>query len=137
MQMLQKLWLNECSRILVCVDDYRDGIMEGRSYSPWNEGEAFGSLSQFLIQTEQILDDMGQPQSYTIPRRFEVLLPESRACSRCSPGRGKRATFELRVLFRQHTSWQGVLHWQEKNRDQSFRSVLELVLLMDNALRSA
>ncbi len=135
--MLPKLWVNECSRILVCVDGYKDGVMEGRSYSPWDEGERFESLSQFLVHTEQILDDIGQPQSYTIPRQFEELPPESRTCSDYVPGRGRKATFELRVLFRQHTSWQGILYWQEKNKEQSFRSVLELVLLMDNALRSA
>ena len=49
--------------------------------------------------------------------------------------KGKVATFTIRVLFRQHTSWQGTILWLEKNMEQSFRSVLELILLMDSALR--
>ena len=50
--------------------------------------------------------------------------------------RGNAATFEMRVLFRQHASWQGELLWLEKNTRQSFRSVLELITLMDSALRA-
>lgn len=40
------------------------------------------------------------------------------------------------MIFRQHTSWQGVVIWLEQQMEQSFRSVLELILLMDSALRS-
>ncbi len=135
--MLQRVWVNECSRIVVCVDTYDSSVMRGRFYSPSHEGENFESLTQLLVKAEQVLEDSGQPQSYTIPRQFSELLPECRGDLPVCPSRGKRATFELRILFRQHTSWQGVLHWQEKSQEQSFRSVLELVLLMDNALRSA
>jgi len=49
--------------------------------------------------------------------------------------RGAKATFELKILFRQHTSWQGTVVWREKKTEHSFRSVLELVLLLDSALR--
>ena len=50
--------------------------------------------------------------------------------------RGTAATFELRILFRQHASWQGELLWLERSDRQSFRSVLELITLMDSALRA-
>ena len=42
----------------------------------------------------------------------------------------------MRVLFRQHASWQGELLWLEKDARQSFRSALELITLMDSALRA-
>jgi len=51
--------------------------------------------------------------------------------------RGEQATFEMQIIFRQHTSWQGVITWLEEKMEQSFRSVLELILLMDSALRKA
>ena len=44
------------------------------------------------------------------------------------------ATFQLRVLFRQNASWQGSLIWVDQRMDAQFRSVLELVRLMDSAL---
>ena len=48
--------------------------------------------------------------------------------------KGKLATFVVKVLFRQHTSWQGSITWLEEQSEQAFRSVLELILLMDSAL---
>ena len=53
------------------------------------------------------------------------------------PTRGALATFRLRVLFRQNTSWQGLLTWVETKEEESFRSVLELVNLFDSALTYA
>ena len=47
---------------------------------------------------------------------------------------GKIATFAIKILFRQNTSWQGSILWLEWGEEQSFRSVLELIYLMDNAL---
>lgn len=47
---------------------------------------------------------------------------------------GKRATFALRVLFRQNASWQGSVTWLEGGQEESFRSVLELLMLMNSAL---
>ena len=47
---------------------------------------------------------------------------------------GKLATFALRILFRQNASWQGSVTWLEGGQEQSFRSVLELVMLFSNAL---
>jgi len=37
-------------------------------------------------------------------------------------------------MFRQHASWQGGVLWVEGKAEQSFRSALELILLMDSAL---
>jgi len=34
----------------------------------------------------------------------------------------------------QNATWQGRIHWLEKNQDQNFRSVLEMLKLMDEAL---
>ena len=50
---------------------------------------------------------------------------------------GKLGTFALRVLFRQNASWQGSVTWLEENREESFRSALELIWLIDSALRES
>ena len=85
---------------------------------------------------EALLEAGNMPQSYTKPRTFSPLAPRTeRDAQPPAIRRGEKATFEVRVLFRQHTSWQGVIIWLERNAEQSFRSVLELVLLMDSALR--
>ncbi|NLU32009.1 MAG: hypothetical protein GXX04_05250 [Clostridiaceae bacterium] len=49
-------------------------------------------------------------------------------------GNGK-ATFLIKVLLRQNATWQGKIQWIEKNKTQNFRSDLEMLKLMDDALR--
>ena len=44
------------------------------------------------------------------------------------------ATFQISILFRQNASWQGNVLWVDENMESQFRSALELVSLMDNAL---
>ncbi|MBQ7103601.1 MAG: hypothetical protein IJN89_06040, partial [Anaerotignum sp.] len=44
------------------------------------------------------------------------------------------ATFELEIIFRQNASWQGNIVYAEKGLSSSFRSVLELLSLMDSVL---
>ena len=120
---------------ILCVDSYQDGILQGRLYGLLHNGETFCSLSQFLLKMDAFLNQHRNPQSCTIPRRFPGLLPPEESAPPEPVRPGRKATFELQILFRQHTSWQGTLLWREKNICQPFRSVLELVLLLDSALR--
>ena len=122
-------------RNIVCIDSYDKGIMKGCFYNAFRECEHFESLTQFLLRMEEMLDECQKPQAYTAARRFSTLLQPEELCPSPRPG-GVKATFELKIIFRQHSSWQGTLYWREQQLEQSFRSVLELVILMDSALRS-
>ncbi len=45
--------------------------------------------------------------------------------------------FIVRIMFRQHTSWQGEIEWvgkPEEPRRWFFRSLLELIVLMQEAI---
>ena len=127
---------NEYRLTVVCVDSYRDGVLAGRFYNPYRPGgESFRSLTQFLRGMEDLLDGMSFPQSFTAARGFS---PPPEIDPSPPPDEGPRvgrlATFGVRVLFRQNASWQGSVSWLEGRREESFRSVLELVLLMDSVL---
>ena len=136
--MLQTVWAGENRKMTVCVDSYENGVMKGYILNAYQEMEAFESLVQFLLGVETILEEQQIPQSYTSLRKFADLMPmPEEMAAACYTGKGTKATFELQVLFRQHSSWQGVVIWRERNMEQTFRSVLELVMLMDSALRSA
>ena len=136
--MIDQSWTRERSRTLVCLDSYRNGVPEGRIYDPLLGVETFKSMSQFLIKMEAMLDEAQMPQSYTAKRTFPTFTePLDFDAAPVHLRRGEEATFEVQVLFRQHTSWQGVITWLEEQMEQSFRSVLELILLMDSALRDA
>ncbi len=134
--MHQKILPGANRKITVCVDSYESGVLKGRFYNAYREMEYFDGLMQLLIAAESILEEQQKPQSYTVLRRFSEPCPSDRGVIASSwIRRGDVATFEIHVLFRQHTSWQGVIRWQERRTEESFRSVLELLLLMDSALR--
>ena len=134
--MFQQMWIDPSRVNLVCVDSYDEGVLKGRFYNNGSEGERFFSLSQFLMKMEEVLDRTKTPQSYTEPRTFSSFLqPDSVTQPSNSIRKGSQATFEIKVIFRQHSSWQGVIFWKERKLEYSFRSVLELVFLMDSALR--
>ena len=109
----ERLRGNEYRTTTICVDEYDNGVPVGRFYNPaCSEGIPFQSLSQLLVKLQELLDGMSFPQSFTL----------------------NRATFGVRILFRQNASWQGSVSWLEGEREESFRSVLELILLMDSAM---
>lgn len=135
---MQNLWIPGNRRIILCIDSYEKGILQGRIYGHSPGKQPFDSLSQFLITMEQMLEVSKEPQADTIPRSFSALLPQNIPSSRQETiSRGNLATFELQILFRQHTSWQGIIYWRDQQQQQSFRSVLELILLLDSALRDS
>ena len=43
-------------------------------------------------------------------------------------------TFVIRVMFRRNATWQGTICWKEKRRQISFRSFLEMLLLIQEAV---
>lgn len=134
--MPMKQWGNAYRTTVVCVDSYDEHVLRGRLYNPHQpEGIAFRSAMEFLLRMEDLLDDMHFPQSFSAVRSFGA-PPERTAALPPAAERqeGQRATFAVRVLFRQNASWQGSLTWLEEGKEESFRSVLELLLLMHSAL---
>ncbi len=51
----------------------------------------------------------------------------------CSVG---GSTFLIRIHFKQNSNWQGTIQWVEINQTISFRSVLELTLLINQAVEN-
>lgn len=132
---MSKPWGEEFRTTTVCIDSYEGGVLAGHFYNPHiNSHRFFSSTTQFLIEMEKMLDDMEFPKAFSLTR---VFLPPPEP-DPSPPGTvensGLKATFAIRILFRQNSSWQGSITWIDGRREQSFRSVLELILLMDNAL---
>lgn len=127
---------NEYRTTIVCIDSYEDSVLSGWFYNPsLKAGERFESLTQYLLKMENTLDSMQLPQSFTTTRAFASPTPPvGGSPPDREPQEGKLATFAVRILFRQNASWQGSVTWLEEGMEESFRSVLELILLMDSAL---
>lgn len=122
--LVQKQWLPPRQKTVLCIDTYQNGVLRGRLFGPDSQERPFNSLSRFLAMMDSMLDEAPLPACP--PHSFPASIPK-----------GSRATFELQVLFRQHSSWQGTVLWKEQQRRQNFRSVLELISLMDSALSPA
>ena len=119
---------------LVCVDQCADGDFSGRLYHPrWQDGRPFHSAVQFLLLVEWLLDQAHTQQSAGTKRTFAASPSSGIPVGEKAPS-GLRATFQLRIFFRQNPSWQGSVIWVERRREESFRSVLELLLLMNSAM---
>jgi hypothetical protein len=101
----------------------------------YEEVISFRSTMDFILSMEKLLEELNWPQSFSSRRAFKnvednTLLTETAKTVKA----GELATFSIRILFRQNSSWQGSIFWHEKNQGESFRSVLELLTLMDSAL---
>lgn len=137
--MESKLYGNQYRTTMVCIDAYEDGIPAGQIRNPYfTGGRQFHGLMQFLQLMEDLLDSTQLPQSFTAARSFGPVTerPPTGATDESSQT-GRLATFAVRVLFRQNASWQGSVTWLETGQEESFRSVLELLLMMDGALSAA
>ena len=90
---------------------------------------------------ERLLDRIDYPQSSVKIRSFQekeekrLLKPEKVLEGReVANHSGKLDTFLVHIKYRQNATWQGEIRWVEKGKNVSFRSELELLKLMDNAL---
>ena len=124
---------------IIRVERYNNKNPEGAFYNLYYGKEVpFENLTRLLLLMEELMDEMDYPQASVKSRRFNQKqkiperhsIPEKLLISPCEA----LATFKVKVLFRQGASWQGKIEWVEENMETSFRSVLELVKLMDSAL---
>lgn len=130
---------NLFQKTIICIDRYENKIPVGRLYHSSSEtGTAFHSTMELLLLLESMLEEWNGPQSFSNRRAFRPLegriIPSAAAET---VREGKMATFALRILFRQNASWQGSIFWCDGKQEEGFRSVLELLMLMDSALSTS
>ena len=121
----------------ICVDSYEGRVLKGRLYNLFSETPiVFNSTMEFLVKMDALMNEMECPQSFSEMRSFQRPQPTSFKERVFKDEPGSVCTFMIRVMFRQNASWQGRLTWANKKREESFRSVLELLFLIDNAAYS-
>lgn len=145
-------------RVYVCVDACINREPVGRLYSLLAGKSGFGSVLTMLNQIELSLNEGNGPQPTHETRTFRKRV----ACrARRSTGgkedaddegakemtdaqedktihmqneNGRQATFVINIRYRQNSTWQGKIQWIEEKKEQAFRSTLEMIKLMDEAL---
>ena len=120
---------------LICVDSYDDQILTGRMYNPVFRRKDFRSTQEFLAEMDTFLNAMSYRPgtvSANISESYQPAVAED--FHKNGSREGERATFMLRILFRQNASWQGKVSWLEGSEEKNFRSALELLKTLDNVL---
>jgi hypothetical protein len=136
--MINKPWGSPSNALVVRIDSYDNRILCGHLQPTFGEEQiAFTGTISFLQNIETLLDGAKYPQPFCSARKFQPVECVSVPTSASSHLRsGRIATFSLKILFRQNASWQGSLCWLENGQEVPFRSVLELLMLIDSALQS-
>ena len=147
------------SIVRICCDRFEEQDWSGRFYTMYREEPAsFLNTRELLEGLDGFYNWLGYPQTSMAERNFLEPL-EEKASSSLAFGRkkktrqkgeeivvgrdemnrhqGGKATFVVRIQYRQNASWQGQITWAEKNKTVSFRSALELLKLIDSTESSA
>ena len=101
----------------------------------------FGNVMEMLALHESLFSNIGYPQMSCEVRSLddskEAQTKETSDISlRCLSKlpSGLKPSFIVNVLFRQNASWQGTIQWVDGKKTQSFRSTLEMIKLISDAL---
>lgn len=131
---------------VLCVDGpIRHGTFEGRLYHGYC-GEAV-RIASFLEMTrvmERLFDELQFPRAGLRSRTFhgeitqrtgrmeekERIMSDKEMLTK----HGELGTFIIRVQQRQSGTWQGRVTWVDQNKTTRFRSILELIKLIESGI---
>lgn len=95
----------------------------------------FSGIEQLMKFVDYFIRQPGFPKSTVTYRKFtdgETEMKEN-PTEFVTEYKGK-ATFVISVLYCQNATWQGTVKWVEGEREENFRSLLELIKLMDSII---
>lgn len=131
--------------VVVSVTSYTDRVIAGRVYNAFYDKEfAFADGLELLKGMDDLFDALAFPGRFEEYRHF----PASVVPAECKSGKRKadiivnennredKATFVIHVQFRRNATWQGTIQWVDQNKRQTFRSTLEMLRLLDEALET-
>ena len=130
--------------VVLCVDHASRWQIRGRLYHAYSrEGLKIANMEQLLFELEHFYDSIDFPHPSTNNRTFQGEIPhighragkEKVMSDEELLGRhGDLGTFIIRVQHRQNSSWQGRITWMEQDKTVYFRSMWEMLKLVDSAL---
>ena len=145
--MATQRYLGSPNAVVLCIQKIDKSEIEpelkGEMFHSYQEeGIAFDNLEQMINHMEQFFDRLGFPHRSTNSRSFfpqtlvqhhsqeEKVMKDEQVLSK----HGELGTFIDRVQHRQNSSWQGRLTWVEEDKTINFRSIWEMIKLIENAV---
>ncbi|MCL1976155.1 MAG: hypothetical protein FWG61_08355 [Firmicutes bacterium] len=135
------------SDLRICVDSIAQGQISGRVYGQRLEHPlVFADIGDMLLQIDDILNAQDYPRAFQRKRSFGVEqkstapLPielEGVYMSKetVETSYGKIATYNVNITTRQNTSWQGIIDWLDDSPIITFRSALEFIHIINEAIK--
>ena len=132
--------------VVVCVNSASATEFKGVFYHSYSEEPVrFNEIEQLVSRMEELYDWLHFPFPGNSGRSFAEIKKENhygeeknRIMSDDSllSRHGDVGTFIVRVQHRQNSSWQGRITWMEQDRTVQFRSVWEMMKLMESAVNT-
>ena len=130
--------------VVLCVNGSNEGDLSGVFYHSYStEAVPFSGIGQMVLRMEKLYDYLRFPYPGTNSRTFG----EEKKLTRMTEERkkimsddallskhGDIGTFIVRVQHRQNSSWQGRITWMEEDKTVQFRSVWEMIKLIESAV---
>ncbi len=157
-------YLGAPNAVILCIDKVQPGSgLMGRAYHAYSaEPFVFSELTQVLSAMESLYDAMHFPfpnttmRSFAAPAAGGAQPAGSTGTATARPGRpapeeritimsdkdllekhGDLGTFIVRVQQRQNSTWQGRITWMDEDKSVNFRSIWEMVHLIEEAVGPA
>lgn len=133
------------SKVIIHLFNRPGGPVCGQIYSVYYDAFMdFCGIFQLLGAMESLFDSLSMPQAAhenrslcplrRIKRRDEN---QKRYAKRQTLMGEERITFMVHVVYRQYNTWQGTITWVEGNITNRFKSVLEMLKLMDDVVNDS
>lgn len=138
----------DISMYTVCIDSYDNQNIKGSFVNNYyGEEFLYNSTVELLFKMEELMNKIGTPKKYEKDRSFIYDKTEKDVDDNAklsinrfvqSNGfneydkKGKIATFYIKIRFRQNSSWQGSITWLEGGKTEDFRSVFELLKIINS-----
>lgn len=141
---MDKIQINSAAPniLCICIDSVNNREGKGRLYHCYSrKAVQFENEFQLIAKMDGLFEKINYPQAAMKSRQFiEKENTRTQEAVRVMDKdevinqTGEQATFIVHVQYRQNATWQGQVVWAEKKITKNFRSALELLKLIDNAL---
>ena len=131
--------------VVICVNGFEDNQLQGILYHSYStEGIPFENVEQMALTMEKLYNWLNFPHRTTNERTFgreekktrrteterTKIMSDESLLSR----HGDMGSFIIRVQHRQNSSWQGRITWMEQDKTVYFRSIWEMIKLIESAV---
>ena len=142
-QFEKKIISSNIARFRIIAEETENHDIAGTLYNDsYGFAIDFQGIRQMLGYLDDFFDYVNFPQATHEKRRFyeeKDRIPKlPRGLRDVTPEemQDKKASFLLHVQFRQNSTWQGTLEWFPEKKTRQFRSELEMIGLISQALKN-